>query len=49
MNSIVERASGGVKYIRSFIAIGLGIKVILRLLRNNLIGCNVGITDGRDL
>jgi uncharacterized protein YraI len=41
-------ASGGTTYIPIFMTIPLGIQVILRLLLQNLRGCNVGITDGRD-
>jgi hypothetical protein len=36
-------------YIPSFMKIGTGIQAILRLCRRNLRGCNVGITEGRDL
>jgi hypothetical protein len=36
-------------YIPSFIKIGTGIQAILRFSLKNLRGCNVGITDGRNL
>jgi hypothetical protein len=49
MKYAVEMASGGMIYIPSFMMIGSGIQVILRLLSKNFRGCNVGIIDGRDL
>jgi hypothetical protein len=45
----VEMTSDGMIYIPSFMNIGRGIQAILRLCLRNLRGCNVGITDGRDL
>jgi hypothetical protein len=49
MKCAVEIASCGMIYIPSFMKIGKGIQAILRFCLRNLIGCNVGITDGRDL
>jgi hypothetical protein len=49
MKYAVEMGSGGMIYIPSFMTIGSGIQVILRLLPRQLRGCNVGITNGRDL
>jgi hypothetical protein len=45
---VVEMASGSMMHI-SFINIGTGNKGILRFLLKNFSGCNVDITDGRDL
>jgi hypothetical protein len=45
----VEMASCGMIYIRSFVKTGTGIQAILRFCLRNLRGCNVGITDGRNL
>jgi hypothetical protein len=42
-------ASGGMIYIASFMKIGTGLQAILTFCFSNLNGCNVGITDGRDL
>jgi hypothetical protein len=39
----------GMMYILSLVNIGTGVQAILRFSLNNLRGCNVGITDGRDL
>jgi hypothetical protein len=36
-------------YIPSFMKISTGVQAILRFSHRNLRGCNVGITDGRDL
>jgi hypothetical protein len=33
----------------NFMMIGTGVQAILRFFLRNLRGCNVGITDGRDL
>jgi hypothetical protein len=33
----------------SFVKIDIGVQEILRFCLSNLNGCNVGITDGRDL
>jgi hypothetical protein len=41
--------SGGIIYIPCFMKIGTGVKGILRLCLNNLRGCDIGITDGRNL
>jgi hypothetical protein len=49
MNYVVEIASCGTIYLISFIKIGKGVQAILRFGLSNFKGCNVGITDGRDL
>jgi hypothetical protein len=36
-------------YIPIFMNIGTGVQEILRFFLRNLRGCNVGITNGRDL
>jgi hypothetical protein len=36
-------------YLLSFVKIGAGIKAILRFCLRSLRGCDVGITDGKDL
>jgi hypothetical protein len=36
-------------YIPSFMKIGTGIKALLRVCLRILRGCNVGITDGKNL
>jgi hypothetical protein len=45
----VEIGSGGVIHIQSFTKIGTGVQAILKFCLRNLRGCNVGITEGRDL
>jgi hypothetical protein len=46
----IEMAACGMIYLPSFMKIGTGVQAILRLLcLRNLRGCNVGITDRRDL
>jgi hypothetical protein len=49
MNCAAEMDSGGMIYIPSSMKIGTGIQAILRFFLRHLRGCNVGITDGRDL
>jgi hypothetical protein len=49
MKYSVEMASHGMISIPSFMKIGAGIQAVLRFCLRNLRGCNVGITDGRDL
>jgi uncharacterized protein YraI len=49
MNYAVEMGSGGMIYFPSFTKTGTGVQAILRFCLRNLRGCNVGITDGRDL
>jgi hypothetical protein len=49
MKDAVEIASRGRIYLPTFMKIGTGVQAILRLCLNNFKGCNVGITDGRDL
>jgi hypothetical protein len=44
-----EMASGGMIYIPSFMTIGLGIKVTLRLLLQQLESFSAAITDWKDL
>jgi hypothetical protein len=39
----------GITYIQSFMKSGTGVKAILRFCLRNLRGCNVGITDEKDL
>jgi uncharacterized protein YraI len=41
--------SGGIIYIPSFMKIGTGVQALLRFCLRNFRGCNVGITDGRDI
>jgi hypothetical protein len=36
-------------YIPCFMKIGAGVQAILRFGLRNMRGCNIGITDGRDL
>jgi hypothetical protein len=45
----VEMASCGMIYLPSFVKIGTGVQAILRSCLRNLRGCDVGITDGRDV
>jgi hypothetical protein len=49
MNYAVEMTSCGMISIPSFMKIGIGVQAILRFCLSKLNGCNVGITDGRDL
>jgi hypothetical protein len=44
-----EMASGGMIYLPSFMMIDTGVQAILRFRLIKLRGCNIGITDGRDL
>jgi hypothetical protein len=44
-----EIASWGMIYIQSFMKTDTGIQEILRFNLRNLRGCNVDITDGRNL
>jgi hypothetical protein len=48
MRYTLQMTSDGMICIPSFIKIGSGIQVILRLYLRYLISCNVGITDGGD-
>jgi uncharacterized protein YraI len=45
----VDMASCGIIYAPSFMKIGRGVQAILRFCLNNLRGCDVGVTDGRNL
>jgi hypothetical protein len=45
----VESAPCGMIYLPSFMTIATGVQAILWVWLRNLRGCNVGITDGRDL
>jgi hypothetical protein len=45
----VEMVSGSIAHIPSFTSNALGVQAILRFCFNSLRGCNVVITDGRDL
>jgi hypothetical protein len=49
MKCSVEMALCGMIYIPSFMKIGTGVQAILRFCLSKLRGCNVGITDGKDL
>jgi hypothetical protein len=49
MKYTVQMASGGMIYILSFMKIGSGIQVILRLLPPQSGGFSVGITNMKDL
>jgi hypothetical protein len=49
MKYTVEMASDGMIYVPCFMKIDKGIQAILRFCLRNSIGCNVGITNGRDL
>jgi hypothetical protein len=46
---IVYAVEIGMTDLRRLIKIGTGVHAILRFGRSSLNGCNVGITDGRDL
>jgi hypothetical protein len=45
----VEMASGVTIYLPSFMAIGSGIQVILKLYLSNLRGCDINTINGREL
>jgi hypothetical protein len=45
----IEMASCGLINLPTFIKIVTGVQEILRFWLRNVRGCNVGITDGRDL
>jgi hypothetical protein len=45
----VEMGSGSMTYIPSFMKTGIGAERTLRFRLSNLKGCNVGITNGRNL
>jgi hypothetical protein len=49
MKCRVEMGSDGVVYILCFMNTGVAVRALLRFRLSNLKGCNVGITDGRDL
>jgi hypothetical protein len=49
MTYAVEIPSQGMIFLPSFMKIDAGVQAILRFCLRNLRGCNVGITDGRDL
>jgi hypothetical protein len=49
MKYSVEKASCGTIYIPSFMMNGAGVQSIIRFSLSNLNGCNVGITDGKEL
>jgi hypothetical protein len=44
-----EMASCCMIYIRNFMKIDAGVQAILRVCLKNLRGCNVGVTNGRNL
>jgi hypothetical protein len=45
----IDMASGGMIFLSSFMKIGIGFRSILRFCHRNVKGCNVGITDGKEL
>jgi uncharacterized protein YraI len=47
MKYAVDTASGDITYIPSFMKIGSGVRVMVKLCLVDLKGCNVGITEGR--
>jgi coenzyme F420-reducing hydrogenase gamma subunit len=50
MKYAIEMASGGMMYIPCFMMTSsTGIRAILRIWLSNLNGCNISITDGREL
>jgi hypothetical protein len=49
MKYTVEMALCGMIDIKSFMKIGTGVPKILKFGLRNLRGCNVGITDGKDV
>jgi hypothetical protein len=49
MKYAIEMASYDILRIPSLMNIGIGVKAKLRFCLRNLRGCNVGITDVRDL
>jgi hypothetical protein len=49
MRYTVEIASDGMIHLPSFMKIGSGVQLILKLLPLQLQGCSVGITDERNL
>jgi hypothetical protein len=49
MTNAVEMPSCRMLILPSFMKIDTGVQAILRFRLSNLKGCNVGITDGRDL
>jgi hypothetical protein len=49
VNHGVEMALYSMIYVPSFMKIGTDIQAVLRFCLSNLRGCNVGVTNGRDL
>jgi hypothetical protein len=49
MKYVVSMASCGMIYIPSIMEIGTGVQAIVRFNLSSLRGCNIGITEGRDL
>jgi hypothetical protein len=45
----IDMALDDMIYISSYMKIGTGVRAILRSFLSNFRGCNVGITDARDL
>jgi putative component of toxin-antitoxin plasmid stabilization module len=45
----LDMGSGSMIYIPSLMETGTGVQAILGFCLSSLNGCNVGITDGRDL
>jgi hypothetical protein len=49
MKYAIEMASCGMMYKPSFMKTDKGVQAILKFCLNNLNGCKVGVTDGRNL
>jgi hypothetical protein len=49
MMNAAEMAMCGMTYVPSIMKIGEGIQAIIKFRLRNLRGCNVDITEGRDL
>jgi uncharacterized protein YraI len=46
---VLRRKNNNEVYIPNFMTIDTGVEAVLRSCNRNLKGCNIGITDGRDL
>jgi hypothetical protein len=49
MKYAVGMASCGMIYVSSFMKTSTGVQAILRFCLRNVRGCNVSVTDGKDL
>jgi hypothetical protein len=49
MKFAVEMGSGGMIYIPSFMKIGTDVEATLRFRLSSLEGCNIGVTDWKNL